>query len=47
MNKAKKDRLLADVKCGSRKPTMPAPKTFKDQKREAKKYACRKSGESV
>lgn len=47
MNKAKKDRLLADVKCGDRKPTLPAPKQFTDRKREAKKYACRKSGERV
>lgn len=41
MNKNRKAKLLADVKCGSRKPTMPAPKQFKDRKREAKKYACR------
>lgn len=47
MNKAKKDRLLADVKCGDRRPTMPAPKQFKDRKREAKKYACRKNGDCV
>ena len=45
MNKNRKVRLLADVKCGSRKPTMPAPKQFTDRKREAKKYACRKSGD--
>lgn len=45
MNKAKKDRLLVDVKCGDRRPTLPAPKTFKDQKRESKKYACRKNGD--
>lgn len=41
MNKKRRTKLLADVKCGSRKPTMPAPKLFKDRKREAKKYACR------
>lgn len=45
MNKAKKDRLLTDVKCGDRKPTMPAPKIYKDRKRETKKYACRKNGD--
>ena len=47
MNKKRKTRLLADVKCGSRKPTMPAPKQFKDRKREAKKYACRDRGVSI
>jgi len=47
MNKSRKVRLLAIVKCGDRKPTLPAPKTFKDQKRESKKYACRKNGDSV
>lgn len=47
MNKNRKVRLLADVKCGDRKPTLPAPKQFTDRKREAKKYACRKSGERV
>lgn len=45
MNKTRKAKLLADVKCGSREPTMPAPKTYKDRKRETKKYACRKNGE--
>ena len=45
MNKKRKTRLLADVKCGSRKPTMPAPKLFTDRKRESKKYACRKNGD--
>lgn len=45
MNKKRRTKLLADVKCGDRRPTMPAPKLFKDRKREAKKYACRKSGE--
>jgi len=43
-NKKRINKLLADVKCGSRKPTMPAPKQFIDRKREAKKYACRDRG---
>lgn len=47
MTKSRKVLLLAAVKCGDRKPTMPAPKTFKDQKRESKKYACRKNGDCV
>lgn len=45
MNKNRKIKLLVTVKCGDRRPTMPAPKTFKNQKREAKKYACRKNGD--
>lgn len=47
MNKKRITKLLTDVKCGGRRPTMPAPKQFTDRKREAKKYACRKSGERV
>lgn len=47
MNKNRKIKLLADVKCGDRRPTMPAPKQFKDRKRESKKYACRKNGDSI
>lgn len=47
MNKKRRTKLLADVKCGDRKPTMPASKQFKDRKREAKKYVCRKNGDCV
>ena len=45
MNKKRRTKLLADVKCGDRRSAMPAPKQFTDRKREAKKYACRKSGD--
>ena len=47
MNKKRRTKLLADAKCGSRKPAMPAPKTYKDRKRESKKYACRKDSDCV
>ena len=45
MNKKRRTKLLADAKCGDRRPAMPAPKQFTDRKREAKKYACRKNGD--
>ena len=47
MNNQRRNKLLTDAKGGNRRPAMPAPKLFKDRKREGKKYACRKSGELI
>jgi len=41
MTEERRKKLQADAKGGSRRPAIPAPKTYKDRKREAKKYACR------
>ena len=41
MTEERRKKLQADAKGGFHRPAMPAPKTYKDRKRETKKYACR------